>query len=83
VIVTNILHYENLLRSKVALEDVTSGVEKGITNDFLATDLRHALMALSEITLLHPIRDCGGQAGDEITAEDLLEKIFSKFCIVM
>jgi len=44
-------------------------------------ELRHALMALSEITLLHPIRDCGGQAGDEITTEDLLENIFSKFCI--
>ncbi len=69
VIVTNIRHYENLLRAKVALEDVTNGVEKGITNDFLAMELRHALLALSEIT------------GDEITTEDLLENIFSKFCI--
>ncbi len=81
MIVTNIRHYENLLREKIALEDVISGVEKGITNDFLAMELRHALMALSEITLLHPIRDCGGQAGDKIITEDLLENIFSKFCI--
>ncbi len=69
VIVTNIRHYENLLRAKAALEDVMSGVEKEITNDFLAMELRHALTALSEIT------------GDEITTEDLLENIFSKFCI--
>jgi len=39
------------------------------SNDFLAMELRHALTALSEIT------------GDEITTEDLLENIFSKFGI--
>lgn len=69
--VTNIRHYENLLRARTALEDVMNGVKKGITNDFLAMELRHALTALSEIT------------GDEITTEDLLENIFSKFCMGM
>ena len=69
VIVTNIRHHANLLQAKAALEDVVNGVEKGITNDFLAMELRHALTALSEIT------------GDEITTEDLLENIFRKFCI--
>jgi len=53
-------------------------VEKEITNDFLAMELRHALAALSEIT-----RQRSGEVGQagEITTEDLLENIFSKFCI--
>ncbi len=69
VIVTNIRHYENLLRAKTALMDVKGSIDSGITNDFLAMELKHALSALSEIT------------GEEITTEDLLENIFSKFCI--
>ncbi len=69
VIVTNIRHYENLLRAKTALIDVQGSIDSGITNDFLAMELKYALSALSEIT------------GEEITTEDLLENIFSKFCI--
>jgi len=69
VIVTNARHFENLLKAKHALDDVILGIEKGITNDFLALELRNALISLSEIT------------GQEITTEDLLENIFSKFCI--
>jgi tRNA modification GTPase len=69
VIVTNIRHYQNLLRAKTALLDVQGSIDSGITNDFLAMELKHALSALSEIT------------GEEITTEDLLENIFSKFCI--
>jgi tRNA modification GTPase len=69
VIVTNIRHYENLLKAKQALSDVLAGVDNGITNDFLALELRNALYSLSEIT------------GQEISSEDLLANIFSKFCI--
>jgi len=69
VIVTNIRHYENLLRAKTALIDVQGSIDSEITNDFLAMELKYALSALSEIT------------GEEITTEDLLENIFSKFCI--
>ena len=69
VIVTNIRHYENLLQARQALADVMAGVDKGITNDFLALELRNALYSLSEIT------------GQEIGSEDLLKNIFSKFCI--
>ncbi len=53
--------------------DVQGSIDSGITNDFLAMELKYALSALSEITHLHPIRDYGGQAGEEITTEDLLE----------
>ncbi len=69
VIVTNIRHYQNLIKARVALEDVMKGIDEKITNDFLALEIRTALSALSEIT------------GQEITTEDLLENIFSKFCI--
>ena len=44
-------------------------IDSGITNNFLAMELKHALSALSEIT------------GKGISTEDLLENIFSKFCI--
>ena len=69
IIVTNIRHYENLLKARQALSDVLTGVDKGITNDFLALELRNALYSLSEIT------------GQQIGSEDLLAHIFSRFCI--
>jgi tRNA modification GTPase len=50
------------------LSDVAKGIEQGVSNDLLALDIRTALHHLGEIT------------GD-ITTEDLLENIFSKFCI--
>lgn len=69
MIITNIRHYENLLRANNSLLDVQNSLDAGTTNDFLAMELKHALSALSGIT------------GEEITTEDLLENIFSKFCI--
>jgi len=48
---------------------VLAGIANGITNDLLALDIRQALHHLGEIT-------------GEITTDDLLENIFSKFCIV-
>ena len=47
---------------------VLEGVENQVTNDFLALDIRNSLYHLGEIT-------------GEITTEDLLDNIFSKFCI--
>jgi tRNA modification GTPase len=67
-IVTNARHYESLLNTKDALNKVLNGIEKGITGDFLAQDIRLALHHLGEIT-------------GEITTDDLLANIFSKFCI--
>lgn len=68
VLVTNVRHYQNLLQTKDALQRVLEGMEKGITGDFLAMDIRQALHFLGEIT-------------GAITTDDLLENIFSKFCI--
>ena len=67
-IVTNLRHYASLEQTYQALDAVLLGLTNGTSGDFLAADIRRALYALGEIT------------GD-ITTDDLLENIFSKFCI--
>lgn len=67
-IVTNIRHYESLLHTRDALNRVLQGIGNEITGDLLAQDIRAALHHLGEIT-------------GEITTDDLLGNIFSKFCI--
>jgi len=67
-IVTNSRHYEALQNCRQALSDVWQALEQNTTGDFLAIDIRQALHYLGEIT-------------GEITTEDLLANIFSKFCI--
>jgi tRNA modification GTPase len=67
-VVTNLRHYEHLVKTHEALSDVINGLELGITGDFLAQDIRLSLHHLGEIT-------------GTIVTDDLLENIFSKFCI--
>jgi tRNA modification GTPase len=67
-IVTNARHYASLFSTQNALSDVLNGLDNGTTGDLLAMDIRMALHYLGEIT-------------GEITTEDLLDNIFSKFCI--
>lgn len=66
--VTNLRHYEGLLKTHQALDEVLDGLDANITGDFLAQDIRLALHYLGEIT-------------GTITTDDLLDNIFSKFCI--
>ncbi len=66
--VTNLRHYESLVKTNEALDHVLKGVEQQVTHDFVAMDIRAALFQLGQIT-------------GEITTEDLLDNIFSKFCI--
>jgi tRNA modification GTPase len=68
VLVTNLRHYQNLLQTNEALTRVLDSMNNNITGDFLAMDIRQALHYLGEIT-------------GSITTEDLLDNIFSKFCI--
>lgn len=68
VVVTNLRHYQNLLQTHEALSRVLEGMDNGISGDFLAMDIRQALHYLGEITGV-------------VTTDDLLENIFSKFCI--
>lgn len=67
-VVTNIRHYDNLMQTRNALKDVLNGLSQNVTGDFLAMDIRQSLHYLGEIT-------------GEITTDDLLDNIFSKFCI--
>jgi tRNA modification GTPase len=68
VLVTNLRHYQNLMQTNESLDRVLKSMEDGITGDFLAMDIRQSLHYLGEITGV-------------ITTDDLLENIFSKFCI--
>jgi tRNA modification GTPase len=68
VVVTNARHYEALTKANESLLKVLEGLSLNITGDFLAMDIRQALHQLGLIT------------GD-ITTDDLLDNIFSKFCI--
>jgi tRNA modification GTPase len=68
VVVTNIRHFQNLSRTNDALDRVLLGMDMEQTGDLLAMDIRQALFYLGEITGV-------------ITTDDLLDNIFSKFCI--
>lgn len=65
---TNLRHYEHLVKANEALTEVLNGLDIGITGDFLAQDIRLSLHHLGEIT-------------GAISSDDLLANIFSKFCI--
>lgn len=67
-IVTNARHYHALKEVARSLTDIKSGLDNKLTGDLLALDIRRALHYLGEIT-------------GEITNEDQLDYIFSKFCI--
>ncbi len=67
-IVTNSRHVNALNKAHEALLKVNEGLTHNIQSDFLALDIRYALEALGEIT-------------GQVTNEDLLDNIFSKFCI--
>jgi len=68
VLVTNLRHYQSLKQTNDALDRVLGGMDSGITGDFLAMDIRQSLHYLGEIT-------------GQVTTDDLLDNIFSKFCI--
>jgi tRNA modification GTPase len=66
-LVTNIRHLEALQKTEEALARVLNGIDS-VTSDFLSMDIKQALHYLGEIT-------------GAVTTDDLLENIFSKFCI--
>ena len=68
-IVSNTRHYDALQKANKSLDDVLNGMSMGITGDFLAQDIRHALIYLGEIT------------GEIDVDRDILGNIFGNFCI--
>jgi tRNA modification GTPase len=67
-IITNTRHYDALEKLDLALAEVARGLSENIPGDLLSLDIRNCLHFLGTIT-------------GEITNEDQLDFIFSKFCI--
>ncbi len=67
-VVTNLRHYESLIKTQEALDKTLEGIDAEVSGDFLAMDIRQALHYLGEIV-------------GEISTDDLLDSIFSNFCI--
>jgi tRNA modification GTPase len=67
-IITNARHYHALKEVEKSLNDIQGGLDSKLPGDLLALDIRRCLHYLGEIT-------------GEITNEDQLDYIFSKFCI--
>ena len=67
-IVTNLRHFDELQLTLHEIETIISGVNSGLTGDFLAINIRQALFHLGSIT-------------GEVTTDTLLGNIFGKFCI--
>jgi tRNA modification GTPase len=68
VIITNARHYAALTEVAKSLQEIKVGLQNQISGDLLAPDIRRCLYYLGEIT-------------GEVTNEDRLDYIFSKFCI--
>jgi tRNA modification GTPase len=67
-IITNLRHYEALQRTQEALSRVEKSFAAKIPGDLIAQDIREALHHLGSIT-------------GEVTTDEILGNIFSRFCI--
>jgi len=68
ILVTSSRHRDALQKAQQAVQSAIKALKQGMTGDFLSIDLRAALKELGTIT-------------GEITNEDVLDSIFSRFCI--
>ena len=67
-IVTNTRHQNALFRAQEALDDVIASLENDMPPDLVSVDLRISLDALGDIV-------------GKTTTEDILDRIFSQFCV--
>ena len=67
-VVTNARHYHALKEVEKSLNDIQHGLDNKLSGDLLALDIRRCLHYLGEIT-------------GEVSNDDMLDYIFSKFCI--
>lgn len=68
VMLSNARHYEAISRAHEAIERVQQGLKDGLSGELLSLDLQDCLSALGEVT-------------GQITNQEVLANIFSKFCI--
>ena len=69
IIVTNVRHYDALVRAHDSIMRVIDGLHNQLSGDLLSEDLRQAIDTLSEIT------------GGQITPNEVLGNIFKHFCV--
>lgn len=67
-VVSNLRHLNCLREARNSLDNVISSLNQKLSNEFIAVDLRNSVHFLSEII-------------GEVRSEDVLNNIFSKFCI--
>lgn len=68
VMLSNARHYEAVRRAHEAIRRVEEGLQQGLSGELLSLDLQDCLTALGEVT-------------GQITNQEVLNNIFSKFCI--
>lgn len=68
ITITNVRHKSALEKTKQSIENIFETIESGLPMDLMAVDIKGALDSLSEVT-------------GEISSEDLLDHIFSNFCV--
>ena len=68
VIVTNVRHYEALIRALDSIHRVQSGLQMNLSGDFVSQDLRECIHHLSDIV-------------GEVSNDSVLQNIFRHFCI--
>ncbi len=68
VVVTNLRHYEALTHALDAIRRAKEGLQTGLTGDFISQDIRECMFYLGEIT-------------GQISTDEILGNIFSRFCI--
>lgn len=68
VMLSNVRHYEAVKRAHEAIERVQQGLASELSGELLSLDLQDCLSALGEVT-------------GQITNQEVLSNIFSKFCI--
>jgi tRNA modification GTPase len=67
-IVSNLRHYQCLSRANENLIKASDSAKNNMSGEFVSVDLRNAINSLGEII-------------GEVTSEDILNNIFTKFCI--
>lgn len=68
LVITNVRHKSALEKTKDAIKNIFETIDSGLPMDLIAVDLKEAMDSLSEVT-------------GEISSEDLLDHIFSNFCV--
>ncbi|MBQ0076224.1 MAG: tRNA uridine-5-carboxymethylaminomethyl(34) synthesis GTPase MnmE, partial [Bacteroidales bacterium] len=67
-VISSARHYDALCKALKAIQRVQVGMQEGLSGELLSEDLQECLLALGEIT-------------GQITSQEVLNNIFSKFCI--